>query len=99
MQLVVPVINLFLGASWIYVGFKIESGHFPGKIFYWIIGSVFIVLSIASIISIIIRRKRYPIEDSKTDEKMAEDLKIGGFASLFITALLLIAIVLAWILT
>lgn len=92
-QMISPVINIFLGAFWVYMG--LDSGNMV----YWIIGAVFIAISIAWIISIIVRRKRYPIEDPEADKEMVEGLKSGGVALLLIAAGFLAAIGLVLILT
>ena len=86
MQLISPVINLLLGAFWVYLG--VDSG----MMLYWIIGALFIVFSIALIISVIVQRKRHPIEDARADKEMAEGLKAGGIALLLIAAGFLLAI-------
>ena len=80
MQLISPIFNLLLGAIWVYMG--IDSG----KMLYWIIGALFIVLSIALIISVIVQRKRHPVENAEADKEMAEGLKAGGVALLLLAA-------------
>ena len=89
MQLISPIFNLLLGAFWVYMG--IDSG----KMFYWIIGALFIVLSIALIISVIVQRKRHPIENAEADKEMAAGLKAGGVALLLLAAGFLFAFGLA----
>ena len=92
-QLFSPLFNLLLGGWWIYMG--IDS-HRNG---YLIIGILFILLSLGLICSLIIQRRRHPIEDEKLDKEISSGLKAGGLAFLLLAAGFLIAFGLAALFT
>lgn len=91
-QLVSPLFNLLLGGWWIYMGIDSRRNG------YLIVGVLFILLSLGLICSLVIQRRRHPIEDEEADKEMVEGLKSGGVALLLIAAGFLAAIGLVLIL-
>lgn len=77
MQMISPVINLALGVMWLVMGLQGDEDY---RLFSLIIGPLLILLSVGLICSLIIQRKRHPIEDASVDKEMAEGLKAGGLA-------------------
>lgn len=87
-QIISPIINLVLGVMWLVMGLRGEED----AIFSIVIGSLFIVLSIVLICSLIAQRRRHPIEDAAVDKEVTDGLKAGGIALLLIVLGFLIAI-------
>ncbi len=88
-QMLSPIINLALGIMWLVLG---VSGDEEYRLLSLIIGPIFILLSIWMICSLIIQRRRHPIEDASVDKEVTEGLKAGGLALLLIVVGFLIAI-------
>ena len=89
MQMISPAINLALGVMWLVMGLQGDEDY---RLFSLIIGPLLILLSVGLICSLIIQRKRHPIEDASVDKEMTEGLKAGGLALLLIVVGFLIAI-------
>lgn len=87
-QLISPIINLALGVLWLTMGVEDDGVG----LFSIIIGSLFIVISIFLICSLIVQRRRHPIEDASVDKEVTEGLKAGGLALLLIAVGFLLAI-------
>ena len=66
--------NLILGLNW-FIGGLVEK-----KTLMWIIGALFLLVVSGCIISFIIQRGRYPIEDEELDKKITRDFKDGIMA-------------------
>ena len=66
---------------------------------YLIIGILFILLSLGLICSLVIQRRRHPIEDEEVDKEVSSGLKAGGLALLLLAAGFLIAFGLAALFT
>ena len=60
-----------LGALWIIDGIK------DRKTIHWVLGALFLVLAIVLIVSLIIQRERYPIEDEDLDNQVTRNFKDG----------------------
>lgn len=88
-QLISPIINLLLGAWWVYMG--VDSGSKS----CFIIGILFAAISIASICVVIVQRRRHPVENAEVDKELGEGLKAGGLALLLLAAGFLFAFGLA----
>lgn len=92
-QLVSPLFNLLLGGWWIYMGIDSHRNDFL------IIGILFILLSLGLICSLVIQRRRHPVEDEEVDKEVSSGLKAGGLALLLLAAGFLIAFGLAALFT
>lgn len=66
---------------------------------YLIVGVLFILLSLGLICSLVIQRRRHPIEDEEVDKEVSSGLKAGGLALLLLAAGFLIAFGLAALFT
>ena len=88
-QMLSPIINLALGIMWLVLGINGDEEY---RLLSLIIGPLFILLSIWMICSLIIQRRRHPIEDASVDKEVTEGLKAGGLALLLIVVGFLIAI-------
>ena len=88
-QMLSPIINLALGIMWLVLGIRGDDEY---HILSLIIGPIFILLSVWMICSLIIQRRRHPIEDASVDKEVTEGLKAGGLALLLIVVGFLIAI-------
>ncbi len=84
-----PIINLALGIMWLVLGINEDEEY---RLLSLIIGPIFILLSVWMICSLIIQRRRHPIEDASVDKEVTEGLKAGGLALLLIVVGFLIAI-------
>lgn len=71
-QLISPVMNIVLGTMWLVEGIR------TGKTALWLFGILFIALAVGMIVSLVITRKRHPIEDAEIDKQATEGLKAGG---------------------
>ena len=58
-------------------GFWIANGILDGETIQWVLGSIFLVLSITMVIHLIIQRKHHLIEDAQLDEMAARNMKDG----------------------
>lgn len=88
-QMLSPIINLALGVMWLVLGINGDEEY---HLLSLILGPLFILLSIWMICSLIIQRRRHPIEDASVDKEVTEGLKAGGIALLLIVVGFLIAI-------
>jgi hypothetical protein len=88
-QMLSPIINLALGIMWLVLGINEDEEY---RLLSLIIGPIFILLSVWMICSLIIQRRRHPIEDASVDKEVTEGLKAGGLALLLIVVGFLIAI-------
>lgn len=88
-QMLSPIINLALGIMWLVLGINGDEEY---RLLSLILGPLFILLSIWMICSLIIQRRRHPIEDASVDKEVTEGLKAGGLALLLIVVGFLIAI-------
>lgn len=88
-QMISPLINLALGVMWLIMGINGDGEY---HLLSLIIGPLFIVLSVIMICSLIVQRRRHPIEDAVVDKEATEGLKAGGLALLLLIIGFLIAI-------
>lgn len=91
-QMISPLINLALGVMWLIMGINGDGEY---HLLSLIIGPLFIVLSVIMICSLIVQRRRHPIEDAVVDKEATEGLKAGGLALLLLIIGFLIAISMA----
>lgn len=90
---IIPYIfYILMSGYWIYLGI-----HDNEKIDL-ILGFSFLVIAVIAITSLIIQRKRHPIENADIDKNLTESMKGGGIALGIITLGFLIAGLLAVIL-
>lgn len=66
---------------------------------FLIMGILFILLSLGLICSLVIQRRRHPVEDEEVDKEVSSGLKAGGLALLLLAAGFLIAFGLAALFT
>ena len=88
-QMISPVINLALGIMWLIMGINGDGDY---HLLSLILGPLFIVLSVVLICSMIVQRRRHPIEDASVDKEVSEGLKAGGIAFLLLALGFLFAI-------
>lgn len=93
LQLISPLFNVLLGGYWVHMG--LDSGNK----WYLITGVLFILFSLGLICSVVIQRRRHPIEDAEVDKEVGEGLKAGGIALLLLAAGFLIGFGLAALFT
>jgi len=68
-QMVPAFLYILLSIYWII------SGIINKKAFWWIMGVLFLAITIGLIVALVIQRKRFPINDATLDEKVASDFK------------------------
>lgn len=70
-QMVPTFFYVALGVLWIVDGIQ------DRKTVHWALGTLFLVLAIVMIVSLIIQRKRHPIEDAELDKQVTRNFKDG----------------------
>jgi uncharacterized membrane protein len=74
LQIVPHSTNALLGAFFLYKGFDAEK-TVSLKVFNWVAGGAFIIISAICIVALIIRRRRHLIEDAEMDKEAGESIK------------------------
>ena len=78
--------NCILGAFWIIWGVSTNN------VVYWVIGACFIVLAICILVSLVLERKRHPIEDAELDKEADESIKSGLLGLGFLAGVVLLVV-------
>ena len=74
LQIIPHCTNALLGAFFFYKGFEPEE-VMSLKVFNWVLGGIFIIVSLICLVALIIRRRRYLIEDGGSDKEVVESIK------------------------
>ena len=74
LQIVPHCTNALLGAFFLYKGFDAEKAM-SLKVFDWVLGGIFIIVSLICLVALFIRRRRHLIEDAGSDKEVVESVK------------------------
>ena len=66
--------NMLMGFFWFIWGLLEKNT------WMWVLGILFILLTAASITSLVVQRRRYPLEDEEVDKRITRDFKDGLIA-------------------
>ena len=74
LQIIPHCTNALLGAYFFYRGFDSEE-VMSLKVFDWVLGGIFIIVSLICLVALVIRRRRRLIEDAGSDKEVVESVK------------------------
>ena len=74
LQIIPHCTNALLGAYFYYRGFDSEE-VMSLKVFDWVLGGIFIIVSLICLVALFIRRRRHLIEDAGSDKEVVESVK------------------------
>ena len=78
--------NYILGIFWIIYGVRSDI------VIYWIIGACFIIFATCIFVSLVLERKRHPIEDAELDKEADESIKSGLLGLGFLAGVVLLVV-------